>query len=136
MMRKLLPLMTALVVVVAARTGWVFYSRYRVDAEVEEQAQQKQREEARKVTEMLGNGRVKILNLSLDPPVIHIGSESELCYGVSNAVSATIDPMGKVDPAYTRCFKVSPRHDTNYVLTAKDAAGNTASAALKLSVLK
>ena len=135
-MRKFLPLMTILVVVAAARTGWIFYSRSHAGADAEEQAQQKQREEARKVIEMLGNGRVKILNLSLDPPVIHIGSESELCYGVSNAVSATIEPVGKVDPAYTRCFKVSPRHDTNYVLTAKDAAGNTESTTLKLSVLK
>jgi hypothetical protein len=126
--------MTVLVLIAAVRTGWILYSRHHANVEAEEQAQQKQREEARKVTEMLGNGRVKILNLSLDPPVIRIGGESELCYGVSNAVSVTIDPVGKVDPAYTRCFKVSPKRDTSYVLTAKDAAGNTETATLKLRV--
>jgi hypothetical protein len=133
-MRKLLAFMTVCVVVVAARTGWILYSRYSANREAEERAEQQKREEARKVTEMLGNGRVKILNLSLEPPVIRIGGESELCYGVSNATSVTIDPIGPVRPAYSTCMKVKPRHDTNYLMTAKDAAGNTETAQLKLHV--
>jgi len=126
--------MTVLVVLAAVRTAWILYSRHRAVFVAEEQAEQKQREEARKVTEMLGNGHVKILNLSLDPVVIRRGGESELCYGVSNAVSAAITPIGKVDPAYTRCLKVSPRRDTTYTLTAQDQDGHTATASLMLRV--
>lgn len=133
-MRKLLPFMTVLVVLMGVRTGWVFYQRYHADKAQQEQEEQKKREEARKVTEMLGNGNIKILNLSLEPPVIRIGGEAELCYGVSNATSVTIEPIGKVDPAYSRCMKVAPKHDTTYVLTAKDAAGHTETAQLKLGV--
>ena len=133
-MRKFLPILTVLVVLAAARTGWIFYQRYHAGKAEAEQAEQKKREEARKVTEMLGNGRVKILNLSLDPPVIRVGGESELCYGVSNATSIRIDPIGDVIPAYARCMKVKPRQDTMYVLTAKDAAGHTESATLRLTV--
>ena len=133
-MRKVLPFMTILVVLAAVRTGWIFYQRYSAGKAEAARAEQKQREEARKVTEMLGNGRVKILNLSLAPPAIHAGSESELCYGVSNATSVRIDPIGDVDPAYVRCMKVKPRQDTTYVMTAKDAAGHTESARLKLKV--
>lgn len=133
-MRKVLPFMTVLVVLAAARTGWIFYQRYNAGKAEAERTERKKREEARQVTEMLGNGRVKILNLSLDPPVIRIGGESELCYGVSNAKSVTIEPIGAVDPAYARCMKVTPKRDTAYVLTAKDAAGNTETATLKLRV--
>lgn len=133
-MRKLLPIMTVILALVAARTAWVFYSRHHAKTVAEEQERQKKREEARQVTEMLGNGQVKILNLSLDPGIIHAGNESELCYGVSNATSVTIEPIGKVDPAYARCFKVAPRKDTTYNLTAQDAAGHTATATLKLQV--
>jgi hypothetical protein len=133
-MRKLLPIMTVLVVLAAGRTAWIFYSRYSAEHAAEEQTQQKKREEAQAVTQMLGNGHVKILNLSLDPPVIRVGGESELCYGVSNASSVTIEPIGKVDPAYARCFKVSPKRDTNYVMTAQDASGQTQTATLKLRV--
>lgn len=133
-MRKVLPFMTVLVVLAAARTGWIFYQRHNAGKVEAERAEQKQREEARKVTEMLGNGRVKILNLSLEPPAIHAGAESELCYGVSNATSVKIEPIGDVGPAYARCLKVKPRQDTTYVMTAKDAAGNTETAQLKLKV--
>ena len=133
-MRRALPFVTVLVVLAAVRTGWIFYQRYNAGKAEAERAEEKKLEDARKVTEMLGNGRVKILNLSLDPPVIRIGGESELCYGVSNAKSVTIEPIGTVDPAYARCMKVRPRQDTAYVITAKDAAGNTETATLKLRV--
>ncbi len=126
--------MTVLVVVAAARTGWIFYERHEAGRAEAEQAERNRREEARKVTEMLGNGHVKILNLSLEPPVIRIGGEAELCYGVSNATAVTIDPVGTVDAAYARCMKVKPRKETTYVLTAKDAGGNTETAQLTLKV--
>ena len=92
--------------------------------------------ENRFVLEAYGNGRVKILNFSLDPGVIRRGQESELCYGVSNAKMVTIEPTVKADlyPAMNRCFKISPSRTTKYTLTAADAQGHSESVSLELQV--
>lgn len=133
--RKWSLVLTVLVFVAAFRTAWIFYSRYADERARETRVEEQKRKAARDTIEMMGNGNVKILNLSLEPPIIRPGEEAELCYGASNAVSVTIEPApGKVDPSYTRCLKVRASRDTTYKLTARDAAGHTESASLTLHV--
>ena len=136
LIRRLLPYTTIALIAAVLYVAWVFYSRWQETREAEQRAAAKRVAENRFVLEAYGNGRVKILNFSLDPGVIRRGQESELCYGVSNAKMVTIEPTVKADlyPAMNRCFKISPPRTTKYTPTAADAQGHSESVALQLQV--
>ena len=64
------------------------------------------------------------------------GGTAQLCYGVSNAKTLTIDPKptGDVWPSIARCVDVAPTKDTTYVVTAQDANGHTETANVTIQV--
>lgn len=136
--RKLLPFTSVALVLAVLYVGWTFFSRWEENHEIEQKRQEAAAENARKVTEMLGGNELKILNLSLDRGLIRRGEKLNLCYGVANAKTVTIDPPPNAEtwPSMQRCFEVAPTKDTKYTLTAEDAAGHTQSASVEVHVVR
>ncbi|NDQ57822.1 MAG: hypothetical protein GZ088_12195 [Acidipila sp.] len=127
------------VLVVAIYLGWVFYSRGRENRQIDAQARArqnaKQTAEDRKTVELMGGNRFEITNFYANPTAIRRGESAEVCYGMSNAKSVTLDPPdAPVWPAFSRCFDVTPKKETTYTLTATDAAGNTKTSTLTIKV--
>ena len=118
--------------------GWVFFSRWQDNREIEERAaarERAKREEDQRTVEMLGGNRFDILAFYSSPDVIRRGETAQLCYGVSNAKSVRLEPQSDpVWPSYSRCVTVSPRKTTTYTLTAEDSEGHTKTATLLLQV--
>jgi hypothetical protein len=137
LVRKMIPITSAIVVLVFIYVGWVFYSRHRDVRDQEEQARAKEAENAKYTVEKYGGDRVKILAFSLSSGAIHAGQPVQICYGVANAKTIKIEPpVGEVWPSMSRCLEAKPKKDTTYVLTAQDAAGHTDSAELAIKVLR
>jgi len=124
-----------LTVVVLIYLGMTFLSRRQQNRELEEQAKAKQRQQDSQTVENLGGNRFEILNFYALPGRIHRGDEAQLCYGVSNAKTVTINPpVEGVWPSLNRCINISPKKSTTYTFTAQDAAGNSKTASLTLEV--
>jgi len=69
--------------------------------------------------------------------VIHRGEPASLCYSVFGATTLRLDPpVAEVYPTFNHCIQASPRQDTEFTLTAADAAGHTATAKLVLKVAR
>jgi len=83
-----------------------------------------------------GNGQLKVLSFYANPVEVKRGTHALVCYGVSNASTVQIEPaIGETWPSTSRCLEVTPTKDTEYKLTARDAAGReeTRTVALKLA---
>jgi len=134
--RKLLPYTTVLLILAAVYVGWIFFSRWRDNKAAEEAvAAKKAAQNKRVVDQVFGSGSVKLLSFSVSQTRLHRGETTNLCYGVSNAVSVTIEPhVEDIKPTYNRCLQIEPKATTTYTLTAKDAAGHTASGSLTVRV--
>jgi len=112
-----------------AYLGWVFYSRWRTDWDIEERIAAEKRAQAARTYEGMGGDRFEILTFYASPSLVRRGEDSTLCYGVSNAKSVTLQPQSSpVWPSQGRCVNVTPPKTTTYTLTATDAAGHTKSA--------
>jgi len=115
--------------------GWVFFSRWQTNREIEERIAAERRAQAAAAFEGMGGDRFEILSFYASPGVIHRGEESTLCYGVSNARKVTLEPQSNpVWPSQGRCVNVAPSKTTTYNLTATDAAGHTTSATAVVEV--
>jgi hypothetical protein len=126
---------STLLILALLYVGGVFYTRRQETRELEEQARQKEKEEAERTFEMLGGNRFEILNFYAVPGLIHRGESAQLCYGVSNAKSVRLEPQtSPVWPSQARCVEVSPKKDTTYTLTADDGQGHTKTATLTIQV--
>jgi hypothetical protein len=135
LLRRMLPFLTVAVCIAALYDGWVFYSRWKSGQDVERERQHAEAERARKTVEMLGGDQLKILSFYASPPRIHPGGQSLLCFGVNGARNVRIDPpVQELHPALSRCFEVSPQRDTEYKLSAEDAAGHTVTQSLAIRV--
>lgn len=134
--RKMFPYTTFAIIVALGYLAWVFYSRWHENRLLQQQAAAKEQAEAKRIYDMYGAGRVKILQLYANPGVVARGGTAQLCYGVSNAKTLTIDPKptGDVWPSIARCVDVSLAKDTTYVLTAQDANGHTETANVTIQV--
>lgn len=118
-----------------AYLGWVFFSRWQTNHEIEERIAAEKRAQAEKTFEGMGGDRFEILAFYASPAVVHRGDEATLCYSVSNAKSVTLQPQSNpVWPAFERCVNVTPSKTTTYTLTATDAAGNTKSSTVVVEV--
>ncbi len=116
-------------------TGWVLLSRHNETREAERAAEQRQAQSNRDILDKLGGDKLSVLDFYASPGAIHRGTHISLCYGVSNAMSVTIDPdLGASKPALSRCIDVQPRHTTAYTLTAKNAKGETVTANTTVTV--
>jgi hypothetical protein len=132
----LLPYTTVLLIIVAGYVAWTFYSRRQSAKEAEERvAAEKAAQNKKIVDQVFGSGEVKLLNFSISPIRLKRGETAHVCYGVSNAVSVTIEPhVEDTKPSYNHCFDIEPRKTTTYTLTAKDQAGHVQTGALTVTV--
>jgi uncharacterized protein YaaQ len=133
--RKLLPYSTAAVIVALLYVGWIFFSRWQLERETRQRAEQQKQEEAARVVEAFGGRNVKILSFSATQGYLKHGETANLCYGVSNAKSVSIEPdLKDIWPSMNRCVEISPKKDTTYTITASDDHGHTQTASLKIKV--
>jgi WD40 repeat protein len=63
------------------------------------------------------------------------GGKAQVCYGLTNAKSARIDPdVGEIKPSAKECIEIQPKQTTTYTLTATGVDGKTASQSFTLRV--
>lgn len=120
-------------------TGWVFYSRWNENRELERKTQEERQaaaqQAARETVGTLGGTSFDILSFYGNPGEIWRGETSQLCYGVSNAKTVELDPpVASMWPSVSRCFDVTPTKTTTYTLTAQDSQGNKKTATLEVKV--
>ena len=134
--RKLLPYLTAGVVLAACYTSYVLGSRWLDNRRIETDAAEAARVKAqREIAQIYGDGQLKILQLYVAPGVISRGQKALVCYGTANARSVRLEPAAEpMYPALSRCFEVAPPHDTRYTLVVEDAKGHTAKQSVLLQV--
>jgi hypothetical protein len=80
-------------------------------------------------------GPVKILQFYASSGLLVTGQKAQLCYGVQNAKSVRIAPLGTdVVPAARRCLEIVPQHTTHYTILAEGYDGKVAMQSLTLAV--
>jgi hypothetical protein len=129
----------AVVLIVLAYVGYTMWSRKTQDADLayKQQAAKtaQQRESDAAAVEELGGSDFKIIAFYASPGLIHRGDTVDMCYGVSNAKTMTLDPPeGNVWPSANRCMQVTPKKTTTYTLTIDDGKGKTANQTLTITV--
>ena len=136
LIRKILPFTTVALILAAIYVGWMFFSRWQENRELQHKRAEAAVEDARDVVNTLGGNDLKILSLTLDRGFIRRGEKLQLCYGVMNAKKVKIEPSPREEtwPSTNRCVEVSPTRDTTYKLTAEDDAGHTLSASVQVKV--
>jgi hypothetical protein len=135
------PLLYSSGVLVVALLGVVFVmiSRWQDRRNIERQATQeraeKQHEQDRITVEQLGGKEFAILSFYASPTAIRRGESAQLCYGVANAKTVTLEPQPQpVWPSVAHCVDVSPNKSITYTLTIADAAGKTQSQDVEVKV--
>ena len=117
--------------------GSIFYSRWSRERDAERTQAREEAEQARRTLKLLGGNELRIVNFYAYPGVIRPGSHATICYGVTGAKEVRIEPpVEEVWPAISHCLQVSPRKDTEYTLTAEDAAGHSVSQSFVLRVAR
>jgi hypothetical protein len=128
---RILPYTTVLLIVVALYVGYILYSRWSAGREAEQHAAEVKLQADKDVSAALGGNEVVKLLTFTGPTFAKRGQTINLCYGVSNAVSVTVEPhIEDTKPSYLHCMQTVFKKETTYTLTAKDAAGRTAGGAL------
>jgi hypothetical protein len=125
--------------IAALVVAWIFFSRTmenrQIERRAEQQQAQKQQESDRQIVDQLGGSEFAIQMFYASPGAIRRGQSLQLCYGVTNAKTVTLQPQDNpVWPSHNRCFDVSPKKTTTYTLTITDAAGNTKSQTVEVKV--
>ena len=128
----------ALAIVVLV-VGWIFVSRWMENRGIEKRAREertlKQQEQDRITVEQLGGKELAIQNFYATPSEIRRGATVQICYGVANAKTVTLEPQSNpVWPSYSRCVDVKPAKTTTFTLTIADASGNTKTQTLEVKV--
>lgn len=118
---------------------WTLLSRWEENLAIERHAREeksRQQLESDRVTlEQLGGKELAIQNFYASPGAIRRGESVQLCYGVANAKTVTLEPQpNAVWPSYARCVSVLPARTTTYTLTISDASGNTKTQSLQVTV--
>ncbi len=135
MIRRALPYLTVVLVIAIGYDAWIFYNRWSVARDAEKADALKEAQDAQHTLDVLGGDRLKILSFYANPPAIRRGGHSSLCYGVNEAEHVRIDPpVEQLSPSLSRCFAVSPSHDTDYKLTAEDRVGHAVTQSLTVKV--
>jgi cbb3-type cytochrome oxidase subunit 3 len=119
--------------------AWIFFSRWEQNRSIENRARQertqKQLEEDRATLEQMGGKELAIQTFYATPGSIRRGETVQLCYGVANAKTVTLEPQSNpVWPSYSRCVDVTPAKTTTYTLTISDISGHTKSQSLEVRV--
>jgi hypothetical protein len=134
LIRRLLPYTTATFVLALLYLAWTLYSNWSRNRSAEQAAEAaKARADAEIVRKYAGD--LKILSFYTTAGTIRRGEKTLLCYGVASAAKVRIEPgVEPVKPSLSRCVEVSPAADTQYTLTAEDAAGHNVTASLGIRV--
>ena len=119
--------------------GWIFFSRWEqnryIDRKSREEKRQKQLQDDRIALEQFGGKELAIQSFYASPGAIGRGETVQLCYGVANAKTVTLEPQpDEVWPSYARCVTVAPAKTTTYTLTVTDVSGNTKTQSLQVQV--
>jgi hypothetical protein len=127
-----------LILIVAAYVGWILLSRHQANRAYEQRAEQaraqKQHENDQAAIEQLGGSELAIQMLYATPR-IHRGETAQVCYGVANAKTVTLEPQsGEVWPSHNRCVDVKPLKTTTYTLVATSADGKSVSQQVTVEV--
>ena len=131
-----LPYTTVALIIVAGWVAWTFYQRHESNVAAQRALEQKQ-EAARKhvVDEVYGSGEIRFLGFSADRGLLNRGESTELCYGIVNAKTLTLNPpVEPVTPSYHHCVEIAPKTTTTYTLAADDGKGHTKSESLTVRV--
>jgi len=127
-----------LILLVAIYVGWIVFSRHQANRayqqHAEEQQAKKQREQDQAAIEQLGGSELSIQMLYATP-TIRRGETAQICLGVANAKSVTLEPQeNKVWPSHNLCVDVKPLKTTTYTLTAVGADGKNVSQQVTVKV--
>ena len=125
--------------IVVLVVGWILISRWLENRGIERRAREertlKQQEQDRITVEQLGGKELAIQNFYATPGLVRRGETVQICYGVANAKTVTLEPQSNpVWPSYARCVDVKPTKTTTYTLTIADASGNTKTQTLEVKV--
>jgi hypothetical protein len=125
--------------IAALVVAWVLGSRWIENREIErrsaEERAQKQKEQDRAALEQFGGKDLDIQSFYAIPAAVRRGETVQLCYGVANAKTVTLEPQpNPVWPSYSRCVDVKPTKTTTYTLTIADAGSHTKSQTLEVKV--
>ena len=136
LLRKMLPFTTVAFVLALLYMGWSFYSSWSRNRALEQAAAAaKTAADAEIVKKYAGD--LKILTFYTTAGTVRRGEKTLLCYGVVSAAKVRIEPgVEPLKPSLSRCVEVSPSADTDYTLTAEDAAGHSVTASLPIRVHK
>jgi len=130
---------SAALVFVVFVVGGILFSRWwenrAIESRAKQQRTQKQQEQDRITLEQLGGKELAIQNFYATPGVVRRGETVQICYGVANAKTVTLEPQSNpVWPSYARCVDVKPLKTTTYTLTIADASGSTKTQTLEVQV--
>ena len=136
-LRKLLPFTTIGVFAAALYVGYIFYSRRQSEVAAQQAAAAKQHDAQQRVVDAVyGNGEILFSTFSSDRARLKRGEHTQLCYGVTNAKTVTLDPpVGEtLKPAYRKCVEIAPTKTTEYKITATNAKGESKTEKLTVQV--
>jgi hypothetical protein len=130
---------SAVLIIAIFIVAWILFSRWEenrtIDNRAKKERTQKQLEQDRIALEMLGGKELAIQNFYATPGEIRRGQTVQLCYGVANAKTVTLEPQPNlVWPSYSRCVDVTPTKSTVYTLAIADAAGHIKIQTLEVKV--
>lgn len=133
--RKLLPYTTVASCLAVLYIGYVFYSRYSTNRDIQHRAEEKAAVENERAYEMYGAGQLKLMLFYASPPVVRHGEATKLCYSVSNATKVLIDHgVEAITPSLSHCVDIHPARTTVYTISAADDKGHTASQSVTVEV--
>jgi hypothetical protein len=124
--------------VVAIYVVWIFLSRHLADRAYRErirsQQAEKQRASDQAAIEQLGGSELAIQMLYATPEIGR-GETAQVCFGVANAKSVTLEPQSNpVWPSHNLCVDVKPKKTTTYTLTATGADGRAVTQQVTVAV--
>jgi hypothetical protein len=127
-----------LLLAVAVYIGWIFLSRHLADRayenRLERRQEKKQKESDEAALEQLGGSELAIQMLYATPE-IRPGETAQVCFGVANAQSVTLEPQpSPVWPSHNLCVDVNPKKTTTYTLTATGQDGKQARGQIRVVV--
>jgi hypothetical protein len=127
-----------LILVAGAYLAWVFVSRHHqtraYEERVRDQQAEKQHQADQAAIEQLGGDKFEIQMLYATPQIKR-GETAQVCFGVSNAKSVTLEPQSNpVWPSHNLCVDVKPTKTTTYTLTAMAADGKSLSQDVTVAV--
>jgi hypothetical protein len=130
---------SAVVLIVLLYVGYIFISRSQENRGLEKAAAEKQAAaqlaQDRTTVADMGGKELAIQSFYGSPGVVKRGETAQLCYGVANAKTVTLEPQSEpVWPSYSRCVDVKPTKTTTYTLTAQDANGHSVTQTLEIKV--